>query len=176
MINYHSANLQSSFNLFLPKLTKDIVTTQDLPQSRMSFSLPEFGLIIRFTGVKVLNSIDDQLKTLKKAAFKKKLKDGLIASYIYKVLSLILSGKNILQELLSRELTAMRHVSFIQNLDNLNAYLYSNRQSSNFLTNEIQSNLNLLQNGSYAAKSIECSNYKQGRTFSFIKQVLNKII
>ena len=46
----------------------------------------------------------------------------------------------------------------------------------NFLTHEIQSNLNLLRNGSYAAKSIECSNYKQGRTFSFIKQVLNKII
>ena len=90
--------------------------------------------------------------------------------------SLIFSGKNILQELLSRELTAMRHVSFIQNLDNLDAYLYSDRQSSNFLTNEIQSNLNLLRNGSYAAKSIECSNYKQGRTFSFIKQVLNKII
>ena len=49
-------------------------------------------------------------------------------------------------------------------------------QSSNFLTNEIQSNLNLLRNGSYAAKLIECSNDKQGRTFSFIKQVLNKII
>ena len=55
--------------------------------------------------------------------------------------SLILSGKNILQELLSRELTTMRHVSFIQNLDNLEAYLYSDRQSSNFLTIEIQSNL-----------------------------------
>ena len=54
--------------------------------------------------------------------------------------------------------------------------LYSNRQSSNFLTIEIQSNLNLLRNGSYEAKSIEYSNYKQGHTFSFIKQVLNKII
>ena len=92
------------------------------------------------------------------------------------VQSLILSGKNILQELLSRELTTMRHVSFIQNLENLDAYLYSNRQSSNFLNIEIQSNLNLLRNGSYAAKSIECSNYNQGRTFSFIKHVLNKII
>ena len=63
------------------------------------------------------------------------------------VQSLILSGKNILQELLShisRELTTMRHVSFINNLDNLDAYLYSDRQSSNFLTIEIQSNLNLL--------------------------------
>ena len=70
----------------------------------------------------------------------------------------------------------MRHVSFTQNLDNLDAYLYSNQQSSNFLTIEIQSNLNLRGNESYAAKSIECSNYKQGRTFSFIKQVLNKII
>ena len=44
------------------------------------------------------------------------------------------------------------------------------------LTLEIQSNYNLRRNGSYAAKSIERSNYKQGRTFSFIKQVLNKII
>ena len=33
---------------------------------------------IRFTGVKVWNSIDDKLKTLKKLAFKKKLKDSLI--------------------------------------------------------------------------------------------------
>ena len=90
--------------------------------------------------------------------------------------SLILSGKNVLQELLSRELKTMRHVSFIKNLDNLDANRYSDRQSSNFLTIEIQSNLNLRGNGLYAAKSIECSNYKQGRTFSFIKQVLNKII
>ena len=95
---------------------------------------------------------------------------------MWTVQSLILSGKNILQELLSRELTTMRHVSFIQNLDNLDGYLYSDRQSSNFLNNEIQSNLNLLRNGSYAAKSIEYSNYKQGRTFSFIKQLLIKII
>ena len=70
----------------------------------------------------------------------------------------------------------MRHVSSIKNLDNLDAYLHSHRQTSNFLTLEIQSNLNLRRNGSYAAKSIECSNYKQGRTFSFIKQVLYKII
>ena len=34
MHDYHSGNLPSSFNLFffLSKLTKDIVTTQDLPQ------------------------------------------------------------------------------------------------------------------------------------------------
>ena len=38
------------------------------------------------------------------------------------------------------------------------------------------SNLNLLRNGSYAAKSIECNNYKEGCNFSFIKQVLNKVI
>ena len=79
--------------------------------------------------------------------------------------------KNILQELLSRELTTMRHVSFIQNSENLDVHLYSDRQSSNFLTTEIQSNLSLLRNGSYVAKSIECSNYKQSRTFSFIKHV-----
>ena len=46
--------------------------------------------------------------------------------------SLILSGKNILQELLSRELTTMRNISLIKNLDNFDAYLYSDRQSSNF--------------------------------------------
>ena len=90
--------------------------------------------------------------------------------------SLILSGRIFLQELLSRELTTMRHVTFIKNLDNLDAYSSSDRESSNLLTTEIQSNLNLLRNGSYAAKSIECSSYKQGRTCSFIKQVLNKRI
>ena len=84
--------------------------------------------------------------------------------------------ENILQELLSRELTTMRQVSFIKTLDNFDTYLQSDRQSSNFLTLEIQSNLNLRRNGSYAAKSIECGNYKHGRTFSFIKQVLSKII
>ena len=92
------------------------------------------------------------------------------------VQSLILSDKNILPELLSRELTVMRHVSIIKSLDNLDGYLCYDRQSRNFLTIEIQSNLNLLRNGSYATKSIECSNYKQGRVFSFIKHVLNKII
>ena len=51
-----------------------------------------------------------------------------------------------------------------------------NTESSNFLTLEIQNNLNLRRNGPYAAKLIKCSNYKQDRTFSFIKQVLNKII
>ena len=71
---------------------------------------------------------------------------------------LILFGKNILQELLSRELMTMRHVSFNKYLDNLDAYLYSDRQSSNVLTLEIQSHLNLCRNGSYAAKSIEYSN------------------
>ena len=69
----------------------------------------------------------------------------------------------------------MRHVSFIKNLDNLDAYLCSDRQSSNFLSLEIQSNLNLRRNGSYVAKSIECSNYDQCRNLSFIK-LLNKII
>ena len=50
----------------------------------------------------------------------------------------------------------MRHVSFFKNLDNLDAYLYSDRQSSNVLTIEIQSNLNfemdcMKQNQSNAA-------------------------
>ena len=86
MHDYHSGNLPSSFNLFffffffLSKLTKDIVTTQDLllPQVRINYG----KINIRFTGVKVWNSIDDKLKTLKKSAFKKKLKDSLIASYL----------------------------------------------------------------------------------------------
>ena len=70
----------------------------------------------------------------------------------------------------------MRNVSFVKILANLDANLYPDWESLNFLTIEIQSNLNLLRNGSYVAKSIECSNYKQGRTFFFIKQVWNKII
>ena len=91
--------------------------------------------------------------------------------------SLILSNKNILKWLLSHELTTMRHNSVIKNLGNLDAYLFFNWQSSNFLiTLEIQSNLNLLLNGLYPAKSIECSSYKHGCTFSFIKHVLNKMI
>ena len=52
--------------------------------------------------------------------------------------------QNIFQELLSRELTTMRNFS-VKNFDNLDAYLCSDRQSSNFLTFEIQSNLNLGQ-------------------------------
>ena len=53
----------------------------------MSFSLPQVRTIygkfnIRFTDVKVWNSRDDKLKTLKESSFKKKLKDSLIASYI----------------------------------------------------------------------------------------------
>ena len=87
---------------------------------------------------------------------------------------MILYGKNILQGLLCSELTTMRHVSFIKNLDNFDAYLYSDQQSSSFLTLEIQSKLNLHRNGSYAAKSIECTNHKLGHTSSFIKQVLKQ--
>ena len=52
--------------------------------------------------------------------------------------SLILSDKNILQELLSREFTTMRNFS-VKTLDNLDAYFCSDRQSSNFLTLEIHS-------------------------------------
>ena len=37
-------------------------------------------------------------------------------------------------------------------MDNLDTYLHSDRQSSNFLTLEIQSNVNLRRNGSYASK------------------------
>ena len=55
--------------------------------SKISYSLPQartnYGKFnIRYTGVKVWNSIDDQLKTLKNSAFKKNLKDSLLASYI----------------------------------------------------------------------------------------------
>ena len=53
-------------------------------------------------------------------------------------------------------MTTMRHVSFFKNLDNLDAYFYFDRQSSNVLTIEIQSNLNfkmdrMKQNRSNAA-------------------------
>ena len=90
MHDYHSGNLPSSLNLFfffLSKLTKDVLSYNTRLASKMSFSLPQvrtnYGKFnIRFTGVKVWNSIDDKLKTLKNSAFKKKLKDSLIASYL----------------------------------------------------------------------------------------------
>ena len=82
MHDYHSGYLPSSFNsFFLSKLTKEIVTTQDLPPKKRCFSLPQvrtnYGKFNIRSGVKVWNSIDDKLKTLKKSAFKKKLKDSL---------------------------------------------------------------------------------------------------
>ena len=45
MHDYHSGNLPSSFNSFLSKLTKDIVTTQDLPQ-KLVFLCHKFGLVM----------------------------------------------------------------------------------------------------------------------------------
>ena len=72
---------------------------------------------------------------------------------------MILSSKNILQELLFRELTTMRRVSFIKNLENLDAYLYSDRQSSNILTIEIQSKFK------FASKWIVCSKIDRMQQF-----------
>ena len=86
MHDYHSGNLPSSFNSFFIKVNQRHSFYTRLA-SKMSFSLPQvwtnYGKFnIRFTGVKVWNSTDDKLKTLKKSAFKKKLKDSLIASYL----------------------------------------------------------------------------------------------
>ena len=57
----------------------------------------------------------------------------------YTVQSLILYGKNILQELLSRELMTVRHVLVINSFDNHDVRLSSK------LTLEIQSNLCISQ-------------------------------
>ena len=86
MHDYHSGNLPSSFNSFFIKVNQRHSFYTRLA-SKMSFSLTQdwtnYGKYnIRFTGVKVWNSTDDKLKILKKSAFKKKLKDSLIAFYL----------------------------------------------------------------------------------------------
>ena len=87
MHDYHSGNLPSSFNLvFFIKVNQRHSYNTRLA-SKIGFSLPQVRtnyrkFNIRFTGVKVWNSIDDKLKTLKKSAFKNKLKDTLIVSYL----------------------------------------------------------------------------------------------
>ena len=52
-------------------------------QQKASLSEPEAPPIIRFNGPKVWNSIDDNLKTLRKPMFKKELKICLLESYKY---------------------------------------------------------------------------------------------
>ena len=70
MHDYHPGNLPSSFNSFFIKVNQRHSYNTRLA-SKMSISLPQvrtnYGKFnIRFTGVKVWNSVDDKLKTLKK--------------------------------------------------------------------------------------------------------------
>ena len=86
MHDYYSGNLPSAFNLFFTKVNQKHNYNTRLA-SKISYSLSlartNYGKFnIRFTGVKVWNSIDDQLKALKKSAFKKNLKESLLASYV----------------------------------------------------------------------------------------------
>ena len=71
MHDYHSGNLPSSFKSFFFIKVNQRHSYNTRLASKMSFSLPQvrtnYGKFnIRFTGVKVWNSVDDKLKTLKK--------------------------------------------------------------------------------------------------------------
>ena len=77
--DYHSGNLPRFFNLVFTKVNQRHSYNTRLA-SKMSFSLPQgrtnfVKFNIKFTGVKVWNSKDDKLKTLKKSAFRKKLSE-----------------------------------------------------------------------------------------------------
>ena len=85
MYDYHHGNLPSVFNLFFTKVSQTDSYNTRLA-SELSFCLPQvrtnYGKFrIRYTGAKVGNSIDEQIKNLKKAAFKGKLKDSLLEVY-----------------------------------------------------------------------------------------------
>ena len=83
MHDYHHGNLPSVFNLFFTKVSQRHSYNTRLV-SKLSFFLPQvrtnYGKFsIRHIGAKVWNSIDEQIKNLKKAAFKRKLRDSLLS-------------------------------------------------------------------------------------------------
>ena len=87
MYDYYSNNLPSIFNSFFIEVKQKHNYNTRLA-SKSSFSLPQirtnYGKFnIRFNGPKVWNSIDDNLKTLRKPMFKKELKIYLLESYKY---------------------------------------------------------------------------------------------
>ena len=106
MHDYHSGNLPSSFNSFFIKVNQRHSYNTRLA-SKISFSLPQvrtnYGKFNIRSGVKVWNSID-KLKTLKKSAFKKKLKDSLdsVLPNLIIILSFI-SVKNLYKAIIRTE-------------------------------------------------------------------------
>ena len=85
MYEYYSGNLPSVFDSFFTKV-KERHSYNTRLASKSSLSLPRvrtnYGKFnIRFSGAKVWNSIDEQIKKLSKARFKKELKNSLLESY-----------------------------------------------------------------------------------------------
>ena len=85
MYDYHHGNLPSFFNLFFTKVSQTHSYNTRLA-SKLSFCVLQVRtnynkFSIRYTDAKVWNSIDEQIKNLKKATFKRKLKDSLLEVY-----------------------------------------------------------------------------------------------
>ena len=85
MYDYYNNNLPNVFNTFFTKPSA-IHGYNTRFASKLSFSIPHartnYGKFnIRFTGAKVWNSVDDEIKNLSKASFKIRLKDVLLSSY-----------------------------------------------------------------------------------------------
>ena len=85
MHDYHHDKLPNLFDSFFIKASR-IHSYNTRFASKSSVSIPyartNYGKFnIRFTGAKVWNSLDEEIKLLSKASFKKKLKDVLISQY-----------------------------------------------------------------------------------------------
>ena len=86
MYDFHNDSLPETFNtFFFPVNQRHNYKTR--LASRSSYSLPHIrtnygNFNIRYSGVKVLNEIDDETKKLKPACFKKKLKKYLLEKYL----------------------------------------------------------------------------------------------
>ena len=86
MYNFFNNNLPELFNnFFFPVTQKHNYNTRHA--SRSSYSLPRirtnYGKFnIRFSGAKVWNDIDDEIKKLKLSKFKKRMKNVLLSNYI----------------------------------------------------------------------------------------------
>ncbi len=86
MYDFHNDNLPETFNTsFFPVNQRHNYNTRFA--SRLSYSLPHirtnYGkFIIRYSGVKLWNEIDDEIKKLKPGCFKKKLQKYLLEKYL----------------------------------------------------------------------------------------------
>ena len=85
MFDYHANTLPVAFNNFFKSLNKAHPYNTRLA-SRSSYYLPKvrtnFGKFnIRFNGVKIWNSIEENLKSKSRTQFKKLLKRSIISHY-----------------------------------------------------------------------------------------------